>query len=160
VSGESLSRRLAQARPYSYRDDPAVPDFPDDKAIVVFDGVCIMCSRLVEFAINRDPNAELKLCTAQSELGKALFRHYGLNTESYETNLVLADGRAYGKLDSVAVVGKKIGGFWRLASAFTYLPRGAADRLYDLVARKRYDLFGRAEACMIARPEWHGRFLE
>jgi predicted DCC family thiol-disulfide oxidoreductase YuxK len=160
VSGGSLSRRLAEARPFSYRDDPAVPDFPDDKALIIFDGVCILCSRLVKFAIERDPNAELKLCTTQSELGKALFRHYGLNSDSYETNLVLADGRAYGKLDSVAVVGKKIGGFWRLASVFTYLPRALSDRLYDLVARRRYDLFGRAETCMIAKPEWRGRFLE
>ena len=160
MSGGSLSRRLAEAQAYSYRDDPAVPDFPDDKALIVFDGVCILCSRLVKFAIERDPDARIRLCTAQSDLGQALFRHYGLNTETYETNLVLADGRAYGKLDSVAVVGRKIGGFWRLASAFTYLPRGLSDRLYDVVARKRYDLFGRAEACMIARPEWRGRFLE
>ncbi len=160
MSGESLSRRLAEARPYSYRDDPAVPDFPDDKALIVFDGVCVLCSGLVKFAVDRDPNAELRMCPAQSDLGQALFRHYGLNTETYETNLVLANGRAYGKLDSVAIVGSKIGGFWRLASALTYLPRGAADRLYDLIARKRYDLFGRAEACIIARPEWRGRFLE
>jgi hypothetical protein len=85
VSGASISRRLADARPYSYRDDPAVPDFPDDKALIVFDGVCVLCSRLVQFAVKRDPNAEFKLCTAQSEIGQALFRHYGLDTDTRGT---------------------------------------------------------------------------
>ena len=101
-----LERRLAEARPYSYRDDPAVPKFPDDKALIVFDGVCVLCSRLVQFAIDRDPDAQFRLCTVQSDVGRALFRHYGLDTETYETNLVLVDGRAYGKLDSVAIVGR------------------------------------------------------
>jgi predicted DCC family thiol-disulfide oxidoreductase YuxK len=160
VSGASISRRLADARPYSYRDDPAVPDFPDDKALIVFDGVCVLCSRLVQFAVKRDPNAEFKLCTAQSEIGQALFRHYGLDTDTYETNLVLVDGRAYGKLDSVAVVGRRLGGVWRLAAAFSALPRPMADWLYDRIARKRYDLFGRTAQCMIPKPEWRGRFLE
>ena len=99
-----VSHRLSQLAPYSYRTDPAVPAFPDDKALIVFDGVCVLCSRLVQFAIKRDPDAAFKLCTVQSEIGQALFRHYGLDTNSYETNLVLVDGRAYGKLDSVAVV--------------------------------------------------------
>ena len=35
------SKRLALVAPYSYRADPAVPDFPDDKALIVFDGVCV-----------------------------------------------------------------------------------------------------------------------
>lgn len=160
MSGPSVSRRLAEARPYSYRDDPAVPKFPDDKALIVFDGVCVLCSRLVQFAIDRDPDAQFRLCTVQSDVGRALFRHYGLDTETYETNLVLVDGRAYGKLDSVAIVGRKLGGFWRLASAFLFLPRPVADWLYDRIAKKRYDLFGRTQRCMMPKPEWRGRFLE
>jgi predicted DCC family thiol-disulfide oxidoreductase YuxK len=160
VSGGSLSRRLSKAPPYSYRNDPAVPDFPDDKALIVFDGVCVLCSRLVTFAIDRDPDAAFRLCTAQSEVGQALFRHYGLDTDSYETNLVLVEGRAYGKLDSVVVVGRKLGGIWRLASGLLILPRPVSDWLYDRIAHKRYDLFGRTERCMIPKPEWRGRFLE
>jgi len=155
-----VSRRLAEAPPYSYRGDPAVPDFPDDRALIVFDGVCVLCTRLVKFAIDRDPKAAIRLCTAQSEIGQALFRHYGLSTDSYETNLVLVEGRAYGKLDSVAMVGRKLGGVWRLASGLLLLPRPVSDWLYDRVARKRYDLFGRTAQCMAPRPEWRGRFLE
>ena len=44
AKGASLSRRLAQLPPYSYRNDPQVPRFPDDKGLIVFDGVCVLCT--------------------------------------------------------------------------------------------------------------------
>ncbi len=46
AAGASLSRRLSGMPPYSYRDDPQVPRFPDDKGLIVFDGVCVLCTRL------------------------------------------------------------------------------------------------------------------
>ena len=105
-----VSSRLAAAPPYSYRADPAVPAFPDDKVLVVFDGVCVLCSGFAKFILKRDRAFAFRMTTAQSPLGQALYRHYGLDTEEFETNLVIADGRAYAKLDSVAVAGARLGG--------------------------------------------------
>jgi predicted DCC family thiol-disulfide oxidoreductase YuxK len=154
------SRRLAEATPYSYRADPAVPTFPDDKVLVVFDGVCVLCSGFAKFILKRDTVFAFRLTTAQSPLGQALYRHYGLDTQEFETNLVIADGRAHGKLDSVAVTGERLGGPWRTLALLRLLPRPLADWLYDRVARNRYALFGRADSCMIPPPRWRERFLE
>ena len=155
----SLSRRLAEAAPYSYRADPAVPPFPDDKALVVFDGVCVLCSHFAQFILARDRDFAFRLTTAQSPLGQALFRHYGLDTETFDTNLVLIDGRAYGKLDTLAAVGARLGGGWRALSVLRIIPRPAGDWLYDRIARNRYRLFGRHDRCMIPEPHWRERFL-
>jgi predicted DCC family thiol-disulfide oxidoreductase YuxK len=155
----SVSRRLAGAPPYSYRADPAVPSFPDDKALVVFDGVCVLCSGFARFILKRDPAFAFRLTTAQSPLGQALFRHYGLGTETLETNLVLIDGRPYGKLDTVAAVAERLGGGWRLLSVLRAIPRPIGDWIYDRVARNRYALFGRTEHCMLPPPEWRNRFI-
>jgi predicted DCC family thiol-disulfide oxidoreductase YuxK len=78
--------------PYSYRADPAVPAFPDDKALVVFDGVCVLCSGFAKFILKRDKAFAIRLATAQSSLGQALYRHYGLDANEFESSLVLADG--------------------------------------------------------------------
>ena len=156
----STSRRLAERPPYSYRADPAVPRFPDDKAMLVFDGVCVLCSGFARFILERDSDFAFRFTTAQSPLGQALFRHYGLATDDFETNLVLADGRAYAKLDSVAIAGVRLGGLWRLLSVLRLVPRPIADWTYDRVARNRYRLFGRSEACMMPPPEWRKRFIE
>ena len=151
--------RLSAAQPYSYRADPAVPSFPDDKALVVFDGVCVLCSGLARFILKRDTNYAFRFATAQSSLGQALFRHYGLDVQEFETNLVLADGRAYAKLDTVAVVAGRLGGGWRALGVLRLLPRFLGDWLYDRVARNRYGLFGRTERCMLPPPEWRDRFI-
>jgi predicted DCC family thiol-disulfide oxidoreductase YuxK len=155
-----ITRRLAEAPRYSYRTDPAVPPFPDDKAVVVFDGVCVLCSGFANFILKRDTAFAFRLTTAQSPLGQALYRHYGLDTQEFETNLVIADGRAHAKLDSVAVTGERLGGPWRALALLRVLPYPLADWLYDRIARNRYALFGRTDSCMIPPPEWRERFLE
>jgi predicted DCC family thiol-disulfide oxidoreductase YuxK len=160
MAAASLSQRLSEAAPYSYRTEPAVPPFPDDKALIVFDGVCVLCTGWVRFVIERDEAQAFRFATTQSALGQALFRHYGLDTETFETNLVLVDGRAYGKLDSVVAVGACLGSGWRLLAVLRAIPRPVADWLYDRIAKNRYSLFGRTDACMIPPPEWHARFID
>ena len=81
-------------RPYSYRDDPAVPSFPDDKPIIVFDGYCALCSGWAAFVLRHDPDSRFRLLSAQSPLGHALYVHYGLDPEDYETNILIANGHA------------------------------------------------------------------
>jgi predicted DCC family thiol-disulfide oxidoreductase YuxK len=157
--GAAISRRLAEATPYSYRADPAVPRFPDDKAVLVFDGVCVLCSGFAKFLLRHDKSFAFRFVTAQSPLGQALFRHYGLAADDFETNLVIADGRAYAKLETVMIAGARLGGPWRLLSALRAIPQPLADWIYDRIARNRYRLFGRAEACMMPPPEWRDRFI-
>jgi predicted DCC family thiol-disulfide oxidoreductase YuxK len=160
IRGAGLSRRLAEAPPYSYRNDPQVPRFADDKGLIVFDGVCVLCTRWARFVLERDTDFAFRLTTVQSPLGQALFSHYGLDAETFETNLVLIDGRAYAKLDTVAAVCERLGGAWRVLSAVRVLPRPLADWLYDRIALNRYTLFGRTDRCMIPPPEWRARFIE
>lgn len=155
----SVWGRLSGRSPYSYRTDLHVPPFPDDKALIVFDGVCVLCSGFARFVLKRDKSFAFRLVTAQSPLGQALFRHYGLATDDFETNLVIAEGRAYAKLDTVIVAGARLGGPWRLLVLLRLLPRPFADWLYDKIARNRYRLFGRTEACMMPPPEWRDRFI-
>jgi predicted DCC family thiol-disulfide oxidoreductase YuxK len=160
--GESggVSQRLAEKAPYSYRTDSSVPPFPDDGALLVFDGVCVLCSATAKFILERDHAKRFRFTTAQSPLGQALFRHYGLDAQTFETNLVLFEGRAHGKLDTVILAGQLLGGVWRALGLLRVLPRPLGDWLYDRVARNRYRLFGRTQACMMPPPEWRERFID
>ena len=159
-AGGSVSQRLAERAPYSYRTDPKVPPFPDDGALLVFDGVCVLCSGSAKFILKRDRARRFRFTTAQSPLGQALFAHYGLDAQAFETNLVLFEGRAYGKLDTVILAGRLLGGVWRMLTVLRVLPRPLGDWLYDRVALNRYRLFGRTEACMMPPPEWRDRFID
>jgi predicted DCC family thiol-disulfide oxidoreductase YuxK len=159
-AGGSVSQRLAEKAPYSYRTDPSVPPFPDDGAVLVFDGVCVLCSATAKFILERDHARRFRFATAQSPLGQALFRHYGLDAETFETNLVLFEGRAHGKLDTVILAGQLLGGVWRALALLRVLPHPVGDWLYDRVVGNRYRLFGRTDACMMPPPERRERFIE
>ena len=137
-----------------------MPAFPDDKPIIVFDGVCVLCSGFVRFVVARDPDAKFRFVSAQSPLGQALFRHYDLDTDDFETNLLIADGRAFGKLDALTGILQRLGGVWRIATITSLLPRTLRDRLYDRIARNRYRIFGRTDSCIVPDASWRSRVLE
>ena len=157
---QRTSERLSRFTPYSYRSDPAVPAFADDKAIIVFDGVCAFCSGFVRFVAQRDRRRQFRFIPAQSRLGTALFRHYGLDPVNYETNLLIADGRVSAKMAAFAGIMSRLGGVWRLAAGLGWLPARLGDRGYDTIARNRYRLFGRYEQCMVPDASWRDRVIE
>lgn len=157
---ERLQHRLDRFAPYSYRADPLLAHLPDGKPIIVFDGVCVLCTGFARFVVARDPEARFRLTAAQSATGQALFRHYGLDPVAFETNLLIESGRAYAKLDTVRRILPKLGGLWPAAGLVTFLPGPIADALYSGIACNRYRLFGRTEVCMVPPPDWRERVIE
>jgi len=145
--------------PYSYRTDPDVPSFPDDKPIIIFDGHCVLCSRFARMVLRRDKAGRFRLLPAQSPLGEALYRHYGLPTPQYETNILLEDGQAWFKSEGSIRMLRRLGFPWSLAPVFRLLPPPVRDAAYGLVARNRLRWFGRREACYLAEPGQEDRFL-
>lgn len=136
-----------------------MPPFPDDLPLVVFDGVCVLCSGFAQFVVRRDRSRRFRLTAAQSPLGQALFRHYGLDPDEFETNLLIEDGRAYGKLDAFARIMAGLGGVMGVAAVTRAIPAAVGDPLYDAIARNRYRLFGRREVCMMPGEAWRDRVL-
>lgn len=145
--------------PYSYRDDPAVPDFPDDRPVIIFDGYCALCSGWAQFVLKRDPQGKYRLLAAQSKLGHALYVHYGLDPEDYETNILIDRGVAYFKSEGSIRMAEGLGFPWSLAGVFRVLPLSIRDPMYGLVARNRLKLFGKRETCYLPDKKYEGRFL-
>lgn len=149
-----------QVRPaYSYRDDGSVPDFPDDHPIIVFDGECIFCSGWVEFVLRHDRHGRYRFITAQSPLGEALYRHYGLNSRAYETNILIENGRAFQKADGSLRMAAGLGFPWSLSRILRVVPIALLDPLYELIARNRYRIAGRRNSCFVPTPEHRSRFI-
>jgi predicted DCC family thiol-disulfide oxidoreductase YuxK len=155
-----VADRLASHPAYSYASDPAVPAFPDDASVIVYDGVCVLCSHAMRIIATRDRRARYRYVSAQSPLGQALFRHYGLDAANFETVLLIEQGRGYGKLDMARRVAAEIGGPYRGVAVFGLLPGRIQDWCYDLVAQNRYRLFGRRDVCIAPDASWRTRVIE
>jgi predicted DCC family thiol-disulfide oxidoreductase YuxK len=146
--------------PYSYRADAQVPAFPDDKPLIVFDGVCVLCSGFARFVATRDPSGQFRFTAAQSKLGQALYRHYGFDPDEPETSLLIDEGRLYGKSKAFAKIMGRLSSPWRCGWLVLGLPRPIRDWVYDRIARSRYRVFGRRPACVRPDRSWRKRVVE
>jgi predicted DCC family thiol-disulfide oxidoreductase YuxK len=136
-----------------------VPPFADDRPIIIFDGKCVLCSRFAQFILRTDRRRRYRLLAAQSGLGAALYRHFGLDPVDYETNVFLAEGRVWLKAESSIRIFEGLGGPWPLAGLARLLPLAARDGLYDLIARNRLKWFGTRESCFLPSAAEADRFL-
>jgi predicted DCC family thiol-disulfide oxidoreductase YuxK len=156
----SLDRVLDRFPPHSYRADARVPAFPDDRPLIVLDGVCVLCSGFARFVAQHDASGQFRFTAAQSTLGQALYRHYGLDPGDPETFLLLAEGRSCGRSDAVAGILARLSRPWRFGRLIVALPRPVRDWVYDRIARNRYRLFGRRSACLNPDASWRERVIE
>lgn len=144
--------------PYSWRDDPAVPAFDDGRPLFVFDGVCVLCSGGAALVMRRDKQGRVAMASAQSPLGRALYRHYGLALD--DTYLFLRDGRAFAKSAGYVALFSALGGWWRLLKAVAIVPERMRDWLYDRLAANRYRWFGKADHCALLTEDQRRRLID
>ncbi len=152
------SRRAANAA-FSYRADPAVPSFADDRPIIIFDGHCVMCSGFARFILRHDRQRRFRMLAAQTPLGAALYRHLGLDPVAFESNVLLADGLAWLKSEGSIRIFEQLGFPWSLMALGRILPPRLRDRLYEFIARNRYRWFGVRQTCYLPDPAEADRFL-
>jgi predicted DCC family thiol-disulfide oxidoreductase YuxK len=149
----------ARREAYSYRRDPAVPAFADDRPVIIFDGYCALCSGWAEFVLRHDHAGTFRLLSAQSALGRALYVHYGLDPQDYETNILVADGQAWFKSEGSIRMAEGLGFPWSLARALRIMPLPVRDKLYAMIARNRLRWFGKREVCYRPDQRYADRFL-
>ena len=132
---------------------------PDDAdGLILFDGVCMFCSRWVRFVIDRDPEVRFRFVAIQSEAGRERAARFGIDPEVPQTSAVVWGGRILFKSDAALTVLGQLAATRPLAP-LKLVPRWMRDPVYDLIARNRYAIFGRTETCMVPSAEDRARFV-
>lgn len=144
-------------RVFSYRGDPTVPAFDDGRALFVFDGVCVLCSGGASWLMRHDRKALVNFTPAQEALGQALYRHY--DVEMDESYLLVAQGRAFTASRGYLELFRILGGWWHFLRIAAVLPECLRDWLYDLIARHRYQWFGKTDHCALLTAKQRARLL-
>jgi predicted DCC family thiol-disulfide oxidoreductase YuxK len=128
--------------------------------ILLFDGVCNLCSKTVQFIIRKDPKAKFRFASLQSQSGQLLLTQLGLLPDTFNSLIYIRDKRFYLKSTAVLKVLQELSGGWRLLFCLIILPRFIRDFVYDFIAKRRYFIFGKSETCWIPSQEYLDRFLE
>jgi predicted DCC family thiol-disulfide oxidoreductase YuxK len=132
--------------------------WPDDD-VILYDGVCVFCSRWVRFVATRDVARRFRFTPIQSDYGTRLAQAFGINPADPDTNAVIHRGVAWFKSDGALTVLGALPG-WGWTRALFVVPRPLRDFVYGLVARNRYRIFGKYEECFVPDADMRARVME
>ena len=135
-----------------------VTRWPDDD-VILYDGVCVFCSRWVRFVAARDRDRRFRFTAIQSDYGARLARTFGIDPEDPDTNAVIHGGAAYVRSDAALTVLSNLPG-WRWARVLFAVPKPLRDAVYNLVAKNRYRIFGKYDACFMPDEGMRERVME
>lgn len=135
------------------------------RAIVLYDGVCGLCNRGVQFLLKRDRRDIFRFAPLQGDIAATVLKRHGIDPSQLDTvYAILNHGQdseqLLAKSDAALFFAKALGGFWSIGRLGAVIPRPLRNALYDFVARHRYQVFGQSESCMLPDPRHRHKFLE
>ncbi len=133
---------------------------PEDTAIVLFDGLCNLCSGSVQFIIKRDPLGIFQFASLQSDVGLQKLEKFKIDKNLLHSIILIKGDQFFQRSDAALEIARKLSGVWPILYGFKILPRFLRDGIYNWIARNRYRFFGKKDACWIPTPELKARFID
>ena len=130
---------------------------PNTTAIIIFDGTCDLCNSSINFIIKHDKKNYYRFSTLQSGKGKKLLKKFNIDNT---TSLVLIENNiAYVQSSAVLRISKHLNKLYPALYGFIIIPASIRNFLYDIIARNRYNWFGKQETCMIPTNALKSKFI-
>lgn len=141
------------------------PCDPPGVHLLLYDGVCGLCSRILQFVLARDRQQVFSFASLQSTIGQSIAEQHGMHASELSTFFVVTDyqtvaPRVLTRSDAAIFVACALGRPWTSVRLLRFVPRSIRDRVYDAVARRRYRVFGRYDRCLVPSPELRHRFID
>ncbi|MEP5729935.1 MAG: DCC1-like thiol-disulfide oxidoreductase family protein [Sulfitobacter sp.] len=128
-------------------------------AVWVFDSVCVLCSRGVQFTLKHERKPSIRFVAIGSKEGRRLASQNGINPDDPATFLFIENGQVKEKSDGVIALSQHLRGPIRLCWILKGVPKPLRDAIYDVVARNRYRIFGQMDQCLVPDQDQRHRFV-
>lgn len=136
-------------------------NFPENKQLILFDGVCNLCNSSVQFIIRNDKKNTFLFTPLQSIAGKEIIKTYNVDTSKTDSILLYSKKNGLSIKSTAALnIAKHLKAPINFLIIFFVVPKFVRDWVYDLIARNRYSWFGKQNECMIPTLELKAKFLE
>lgn len=126
-------------------------------SIIYFDGVCNLCTGVVQFVIKRDPAHYFRFASLQGEAGTLLREQY---PDTGDSLLLVEDGRIYIESTAALRIARRLKGAWPLCYGLIIVPPFVRNFFYRLIAANRYKWFGKTDQCMVPAAELQQLFVD
>lgn len=129
-----------------------LPNLPEGKGLILFDGYCNFCNGAVQFVIKRDPKEHFYFSSLSWPPAESLLQEYPEFGE-VDSILLFENGELYHKSTAALKIAGRLSGPWPIMKIFFIVPRFLRDPIYDFIARNRYRWFGKKDTCMMPEKE-------
>lgn len=130
-----------------------------DKPVILFDGVCNLCSGSVRFILKRDKEKRFLFASLQSNYGQNLLKQFDLPADNFNSFILFQDGKIYSRSTAALKMFSQLKN-WGWVKIFRVVPTVIRDAVYSLIANNRYRWFGKKEECWLPTKDLKERFLE
>lgn len=130
------------------------------KSILLFDGLCNLCDSSVQFVMKRDSKRQFLFTSLQSVAATAFLKAQPETIQNSDSIILVTSDGVYSKSTAALKIAIKLKGLWFLMGIFFILPAFIRDAIYDFIAKKRYQWFGKSDRCRIPTPEEQNLFID
>lgn len=128
--------------------------------IILFDGVCNLCNKSVQFVIEHDEQNYFKFASLQSNFGQTFLKENKLNQTTFDSIIYIEDDKYYTKSSAALKIAKHLDKNISWLNYFSVVPKPIRDFFYNIIAKNRYKFFGKQESCWLPTKELKAKFLE
>jgi predicted DCC family thiol-disulfide oxidoreductase YuxK len=125
--------------------------------VVVYDGVCMLCNRMVQYLLRNDQQQLLTFSSFQG-LPDVISKN-GLQFPLEESVSYYRKGRWWQQSSAVLLIYKDVFGSWHWSQLAWIFPRFLRDFIYRIIAKNRYRWFGKHAHCVLPTPAQRDRFI-
>jgi len=130
---------------------------PNTHSLLMFDGVCNLCDGFVNFVADGDSAMRVRFGAQQKHMD--LLERVGAPTD-LSTLILIQGDKHYIYTEAVLRTFALMDWPWKGLAAGYVLPGPVRDALYKFVAKYRYMVFGKMEACRVPTGDFKRRFIE
>lgn len=130
-----------------------------NKGLILFDGLCNLCSWSVQFIIKRDSKDYFRFASLQSEIAKQLLKDFNVPKGFYQSVVLIENNKVFIKSNAALKITRKLKGLWPALFSFIIIPKIFRDYIYDLIAKNRFKWFGKKEVCFSPTEDYSRKFL-
>jgi len=129
-------------------------------SILLFDGVCNLCNRSVQFVLKHEKQNKILFASQQSKIGQQLLAKFGMSANNINSFVFIENNQIYLQATAAFKVAKHLSFPFSLLQYLAIIPSSISNGVYQIIAKNRYKWFGKKEQCWIPNQQLQHRFLE
>ncbi len=116
-------------------------------SIILIDDECVLCNRLTRLIARADIKDKFRIAGLNSKAGQYLINYFERGKVKEETIILIEQGKIFEASEAIWKIAIEIEGYKLLGRLIKSTPLKLRDKIYFLIARNRFRIFGKSVSC-------------